>query len=207
MADQFWQLDRLHNHWGRPGERRSWQWYLTFEDCPDLHALVARCQAAVAFPFYDLVPVDGLHLTLGRIARSSEISADQVSAVAAAAARACAAQGPFDITVGALGGTGGALGFAVEPTEPLCQLRETLRLATRAALPGLPPMTRHFEPHLSLAYCNTDDVPTARAHAAVETLRALAPVTASITGVALVHLERRERAYAWRPVARISLPA
>ncbi len=206
-ADRFRQLDRLHNHWARRGERRSWQWYLTFEDCPGLRVLAARCQAAVAFPYYDPVPLDGLHLTLGRIAPVNEITAGQVEAIAAAASRACAAVAPFDITIGGLGGTAGALGFAVEAAEHLGRLRDTLRAATCSAVPGVSPMGPQFEPHVSIAYCNTDGVPAAQAVAAVEQLRMLAPVTATVRAAVIVRLERRERAYVWQPVARLSLPA
>lgn len=206
-ADGFWLLDRLHNHWARPGEDRTWQWYLTFEDSPDLHNLTARCQDAVTCGFYDLVSPDVLHLTLGRVATAREISGEQLSAVAATAGRACAALSPFEIAVGALGGTAGALGFAVAPSRPLRQLHETLRAATRAALPELLPMSRPFVPHVTIAYCNTDDVPAAHAHAIVKRLRDLPPAAATVTAAVLVDLERRERAYVWRPVARIPLTA
>ncbi|WP_207770185.1 2'-5' RNA ligase family protein [Frankia canadensis] len=197
----------MHNHWARPGERRSWQWYLTFEDSPDLQVLAAHCQDAIDGGYYDLVASDVLHMALGRVAAAGEIGAEQVGAVAAAAGRACDALSAFEITTGALGGTAGALGFAVAPSRPLRQLHETLRAATRAALPELLPMSRPFEPHVTIAYCNTDDVPAARVHAIVKQLHDLPPVTAAVTTAVLVDLERRERAYAWRPVARIPLPA
>ncbi|EIV91317.1 2'-5' RNA ligase family protein [Frankia sp. QA3] len=206
-ADRFRQLDRLHNHWARPGERHSWQWYLTFEDCPELHALAGRCQAAVTFPYYDLVPLDGLHLTLGRIAPLDEITSGQVNAIATAASRACAALEPFVITIGVLGGTAGALGFAVDPAEQLRQLRDMLREATCTAVPSVSPTSPQFEPHVSIAYCNTDGIPAAQAAAAVEKLRALPSATAMVRAAVIVRLERQERAYVWRPVAKLPLQA
>jgi len=197
----------LHNHWARPGERRTWQWYLTFEDSPDLQLLAARCQDAIACGYYDLVASNVLHMTLGRVATATEINAEQVNAVTAAARRACAALSAFEITTGALGGTAGALGFAVAPSLPLRQLHEALRAASRAALPELLPMSRPFEPHVTIAYCNTDGVPAARAHTIVKQLHDLPPATATVTTAVLVDLERRERAYVWRPIARIPLTA
>lgn len=206
-AERFGQLDRLHNHWSRPGGRGSWQWYLTFEDCPELRALAARCQAAVAFPYYDLIPLDGLHLTLGRIAGVDEITAGQVAEVAAAAARACRALTPFDISIGRLGGTAGALGFAVDPAAQLRRLRGTLYEATRSVVPDVRPPGPEFAPHVSIAYCNTDGIPAAQVIATVETLRALPPVTATVRAAVIVRLERHARAYVWQPVGRTPLPA
>lgn len=207
VADRFRQLDRLHNHWARPGGRRSWQWYLTFEESPRLHALATRCQAAIAWPYYDLLPPEGLHLTLGRIAAEGEITAGQVAEVAAAAARACTALAPFDISIGRLGGTAGALGFAVGSSAQLRQLRDALHEATRLVVPGGRPPGPEFEPHVSIAYCNTDGVPAAQVIAVVEELRALPSVTTTVRAAVLVLLERLERAYVWRPVARTPLPA
>ncbi|CAO5187436.1 2'-5' RNA ligase [Frankia sp. AiPs1] len=205
-AERFWQLDRLHNHWSRPGLRRSWQWYLTFEDCPELRALAARCQAAITSDFYDLVVLDGLHLTLGGVAAGDAITSAQVAAVAAAGRRVCADLRPFEITIGVLGGTAGALGFAVGPVRPLRQLRDALHEATRSILPTAAPMGVRFEPHVSIAYCNTDNIPATQAHATVRALEPLPSATATVTSTVLVDLERRERAYVWRPFARIPLP-
>lgn len=206
-ADRFWQLEWLHNHWSRPGGSRSWQWYLTFEDCPRLHALARRCQAAVASPYYDLIPPDGLHLTLCRIAAVDELTAEQATEVSAVATRACAALAPFDISIGRLGGTSGALGFAVDSSEQLRQLRDILHEATRSAVPDLRPPESEFEPHVSIAYCNSDGVPAAPVIAAVKNLQTLPPVTTTVREALIVLLERRERAYVWRSVARTPLPA
>ncbi|MCM3886829.1 2'-5' RNA ligase family protein [Frankia sp. R82] len=204
-AERFWQLDRLHNHWARPGLRRSWQWYLTFENSPELRALVARCQAAIADDVYDPVALDSLHLTLDRIAANDAITSTQIAAVAAAGRRVCARLRPFDITTGSLAGTAGALGLAVGPVGPLRQLRAALHEATHSVLPTAPPLSARFEPHVSIAYCNTDDVPAAQAHTAVRTLQALPAATGTVTAAVLVDLERRERTYVWRPVASIPL--
>ena len=61
-------------------------------------------------------------------------------------------------------------------------------------------------PHVTIAYANTDDVPAADAVAAVSKLNATAPgAEAAVAEATLVLLERRQRAYAWQPVARIPL--
>ncbi len=91
--------------------------------------------------------------------------------------------------------------------QPSDTLRDTLREATRSAVPGVSSICPEFTPHVSIAYCNTDGIPAAQAIAAVETLRALPSVTATIRGAVIVRLERRERAYVWRTVARTLFPA
>jgi hypothetical protein len=67
-AEPFRNIAMLRNHWSRPASPRAYYWYLTFADAPELHALTAQCQQAIAFPCYDPVPLENLHLTLDRIA-------------------------------------------------------------------------------------------------------------------------------------------
>src|SRR5712691_5433248 len=120
--ERFRQLRWLHNHWSRPIGPRAYYWYLTFENSPELHRLAAECQQALAFPYYDLTPLSDLHLTLDRIAFDGDITPDQLGTIETAARRACREVLPFDVTIGCLGGTAGAVGFTAFPARPIREL-------------------------------------------------------------------------------------
>lgn len=196
----------LRNHWSGPARPRAYYWYILFDGATEARALAARCQQAIAFPYYDQVPPPGLHMTLDRIGTESGVTTAQLRSIEAAARRACQAIPPFRVTLGPVEGSAGAVGFMAAPVGRIHQLRDALRAATRSACPDAPVMREAPPPHVTIAYANTDDVPAADAIAAVGKLNAAAPwAEAAVAEAILVLLERRQRAYAWQPVARIPL--
>jgi 2'-5' RNA ligase len=203
--ERFRNIRQLHNHWSRPIGPQSYYWYLTFESCPELHSVVRECQEAISFPYYDLTALRDLHLTIDRVAFADQIAPDRLGAIEAAAMRACADISPFDIIIGCLGGTPGAIGFTAYPTRRIRELRDALRAATLSVCPSAPVRSPDFHPHVAIAYANSDNVPAAEAVAAVEKLYAAAHASVTITHGTLVLLERRPRSYAWRAVSRIPL--
>jgi 2'-5' RNA ligase superfamily len=200
---RFRTLKRLHNHWGRPPVPRAYCWFLTFEECPGLQSLARDCQEQIAFPYYDPVAMRDLHLTLGRVAFEDRLASGQLDDLLDAARRACLQVAPLTFTVGALGGTAGAVGFSAYPREPIVSLRNTLREATLATCPDAPGMWPETQPHLSIAYANAD-VPATAAIAAVARLHARS-TEVTVRAAALVLLERREHAYTWQSVDRVPL--
>ena len=203
--ERFRNIRWLHNHWSRPLDPRSYYWYLTFEGYQELHSLAADCQRAISFPYYDLIPRPDLHLTLDRIAPDRAITTDRLDAIEVAAIRACKEIAPFDITIGALGGNRGAIGFTAYPDRPIRELRDTFRAAMLSVCPNAPVRRPEFHPHVAIAYSNSDGVSAAEAIAAVEKLNATASVSVTVTEATLVLLERHPRSYAWETVSRIPL--
>jgi 2'-5' RNA ligase len=203
--ERFRNIRFLHNHWSRPIGPRSYYWYLTFENYPELHSLARECQEAVSFPYYDLTPLHDLHITLDRVAYGGDITPDRLRAIEAAAIHACEKVPPFDITIGSLGGTPGAIGFTAFPARSIRELRDTFRAATLSVFPDAPVKPSEFHPHVAIGYANSDNVPAAEVIAAVERLNATAYVSVTITEGTLVLLERRSRSYAWQVVSRIPL--
>jgi 2'-5' RNA ligase len=148
-----------------------------------------------------------LHLTLDRVAFDMDISTDVLHDIEAAAVHACQHVRAFEIKIGLLGGTRGAIGFTASPAPEIAGLRDTLRSATLSVYPDAPVRSSDFHPHVAIAYANADNVPAGDVIAAVERLNAAASVdlTIPVRSGALVLLERRPRAYAWQVVARIPL--
>jgi 2'-5' RNA ligase len=203
--ERFRNIQWLHNHWSRPISPRSYYWYLTFENYPGLHSLAKECQRAISFPYYDLTPTRDLHLTLGQIAPDRDITPEQLGIIEYAAMRACKAIPPFDVTIGSLGGTQGAIGFTAYPARPIRELRDTLHAATLSAYPNAHVSRPEFHPHVAIAYANSDNVPATEVIAAVEKLNSTAHVSVTITHGTLVMLERRPCSYVWQAVSRVPL--
>jgi len=203
--ERFRKIQRLTNHWAHPAGPASYYWYLTFENAPGLHAIARKCQEAIAFPYYDLTPLDDLHLTLDRIAFTADITPGQVKAIEDAAARSCQRIPPLGITIGLLGGTPGAIGFTATPSQPIRHLRDALRAATLAVRPGVPVSETGFHPHVTIAYSNSDDIPATDVITAVEKVRTANRAEVTIREASIVVLERGPRSYAWRAISRIPL--
>jgi len=202
--ERFRNIQWLRNHWSRPAGPRAYYWYLTFEEPSGLHSLAAECQEALAFPYYDLLPPRHLHLTLDRIAFDGDITPRQLHAIEVAAIRTCRDMPPFDIAIGFLAGTPGALGYTAVPARPILALRDTLQTAVLSVYPGAPVKRSAFHPHVTIGYANTDGVPAAEVLAVVEKLHT-ACINVTIKEAVLVLLERRQRSYAWQAVSRIPL--
>jgi len=204
--ERFRNIRWLHNHWSR-SMRRSYFWYVTLEDCPDLHSLAMQCQKAVSFPYYDLTPLRDLHLTLDRIAFDDDVSAAVLPDIATSAIRACRQMPTFDISVGPLSGTPGAIGFSASSGGHLSSLRNILRAATLSVYPGAPVRCDKFHAHIAIAYANSDGVSAANVVAAVDKLNATArsDVRVKVTHATLVVLEKLPRSYAWDVLSRIPL--
>jgi 2'-5' RNA ligase len=205
-AEPFGNIRLLRNHWSGPARPRAHYWYLTFASAPEVCNLAACCLKALAFPYYDPVPAQGLHMTLDQFAPQGGITTAQVNSVSDAAHLACQAVPPFRISLGKLSGTRGAVGFTVTPAAPIRELRDALRAATLSICPDAPVVNHETAPHVTIAYGNTDNMPAADAIAAVEKLNASEPKAEAIIEEAeLVLLERRQRSYAWEVVSRVPL--
>lgn len=203
-------VEAMENHWERPGwslGRRSYHWMLSFHEAPGVRKLAAECQARLRDPSFDHVPLDALHVTLGRVAFTDEIDGATAYAAAENATEPCARLCPFDLTIGPLAGSGGALRFSVAPWIPLLALHQVLAAATRRVLGGRAVMdTAAFRPHLSIAYANAT-VPVSSLLPVLADLRQLETTSAVVHAVELVELRRDGRTYRFEELVRVKLQA
>jgi 2'-5' RNA ligase len=203
---EHFQICQLKNHWSRATGARAYYWYLTFEDSPELHPLARQCQDAIAFPYYDLMPLADLHLTLDRIAFEGNITSQQLDSIEAYAINTCRSISPLDITIEDLGGTHSAVGLNASPAQRIRDLRDKLRAATLSAYPNAPISSAEFRPHITIAYANSDNIPAAEILGVVEKLNStISGMGATVRYGTLVLLERRQRSYAWEALSRIPL--
>jgi len=197
-------VQRLEDYWSRPAGPRCFYWYLTFEYALELHSLVRRCHAALSFPYYDLTPLNDLHVTLDRVAFDADITQDQRDAIETAAIGACRRMPPFGLTVGSLEGTHCTVGFNASPLQSILILRDALRAATLSVYPQAPFRCSDLHPHVTIARANSD-APAAEAILAVKKLQATARADVTIKEVVFALLERQRRSYTWRAISRIPL--
>ncbi|MEV6589832.1 2'-5' RNA ligase family protein [Streptomyces acidicola] len=193
----FRALDEMTDHWARPGwadGSRAYYWMLTFPDEQPLVALAQHCQEQLAPLGLDLVPTDGLHITLARVGRPDAVVPDQLDSLARDAE--ALVPSAFSVRAMPLAGSRGAVRLSLGPWEPLLRLHHALAKAGSSA--GLAPTkpTSAFRPHLSLAY-NNRRRPAAPVVDAVSGLRVLSPVELSVAAVQLVELRREGRTYRW----------
>jgi 2'-5' RNA ligase len=198
----------MENHWERPGwtpGRRSYHWMLSFHDCDEVQRLAKQCQAQLALAALDLVPLDALHLTIGRIGFTDEVTTTAVRDIVGQASRRCRELAPFELVIGPVAGSAGAIRFSVAPWSPLLKLHRQLADATRAVLGERSAMdTASFRPHLSIAYANTAQ-PIPALLPRLDSLRALPTTTVTVASAVLVELRREGRAYRYERVSSIEL--
>ena len=205
---EFQRLDHMGNHWDRPGwapGRRAYYWYITFGDTPQLEALAAECQSKLNLPYLDPVPLDRLHLTVQRLAFADEVATSQVDAAVGCARQLLNTTEAFDLTIGPLAGSRGAVRFSVSPWAPIEGLRRALREAISSSTDiQLSRSESDFRPHVGIAYCNAR-VPAPDLIQRVSQLRHLPAIQTRVSEVSLVLLGRTDRGYCWEPLAILRL--
>lgn len=196
--DAFCTVSTMVNHWDRPGwtpGRRSYHWFLTFPDAPDLTSTAAQLQDELA-PFrMDPIPANGLHVTMAKLGFTDEVTDERLSDAVQATERVCSAVEAFELLAIPLAGSPGAVRFSVAPWAPL--------LAIRDALPAAPSRTA-FRPHLGIAYSNCT-MPAQPVINTVAALRSREPVKLPIRELCLVELRRERRVYRWDLVTSFPL--
>ncbi|MFE1476590.1 2'-5' RNA ligase family protein [Streptomyces cyaneofuscatus] len=212
LVDHDWRaftaVERMTNHWARPGWPegfRAYYWMLTFPDADELTSRARQCQDALAHLGMDRVPDDGLHVTLARIGSADQVSNDQLHLLADLAERVPLTA--FEVVAHPMAGSRGAVRFTLAPWSPLIRLHAALsEVGRRANVPGGKP-TSAFRPHLGVQYSNRER-PAAPVIESVARLRSLEPVSLEIDHVDLVELWRTTEplpAYRWRVVRSVSL--
>ena len=209
IVEHDWQsftgVDRMVNHWDRPGwyeGRRAYYWMLTFRGHRELEALVQRSQKEIIPLGLDLVPLGGLHVTVARIGDTSKVPPSDLDVLAEHAAKG--AVPPFRLHAHALAGSRGALRLSLTPWTPLVRLHAALtEINASVGVPGGKP-TSGFRPHMGVAY-NNRERPVAPVAQVASELRNLLPVALDVSTVDVVELHRSDRAYRIRELHRVPL--
>jgi 2'-5' RNA ligase len=153
-------------------------------------------------PDLDPVPGELLHLTLYRVGAAISITAEQLAAIADAAAKRFESVEPIHLFIGPLAGSAGAIRYSVTPWSRIFGVRDELVSATRSVLGGT--SSTGWRPHVSIAY-------NARPRAAsplvdrVHELRRQPPIEVTVRDVELVKLARSGCGYQWTTAHRLTL--
>ncbi|MFG1779038.1 2'-5' RNA ligase family protein [Micromonospora sp. NPDC049051] len=201
-------LPKLIEHWyWRPGwraDRRFYTWHLTFEHQPELHRLVTGLQRQLVLPGLDLVPLDGLHLTMQGLGFTDEVSAPDLNAIVAEVRRRCAGLAPLELSLGPADPDAEGIGLLVQPWDRVEHLRATIRDAIGTVWPAVPEPAGGFRPHVTIAYSGSR-APTDPIRARLAELRNQPPARVTVSEVTLIALRRENRTYRWTTAATVSL--
>src|SRR5215469_3958600 len=178
----------MRDHWWwRPGwqpGRRMYTWHVTFGDQPAVQDLAARARDLLRdVPGLDLIPGRWLHLTTQDVGFSDEVSADDLTAITAAARSRLAAVRPAAVTIGPARVLGEGIGCDAHPAAALSPARD----AVRAAIGDVRGRAR---------------VPAEAALAGFDVAAAI-----TVSEIKLILLGRDEHVYQWETQATVSLGA
>ncbi|MEU7944162.1 2'-5' RNA ligase family protein [Micromonospora taraxaci] len=200
----------IRNHWyWRPGwgvGSRFYTWHITFDGQPEVDELAGQYRSLLSSqPSLDVIPNRWLHLTMQGIGFVQDVAAEDIDVIVAAAENRCAHLAPFNLAIGVPHVDSESIQIAVDPVEPVRQLRAAIR-ASIADVWGedrVPEPAEPYNPHLSLAYTNTDGsaAPLVEALSSAPTLSA----NAVIDSCQLIVLNRDEGMYVWEPYATVKL--
>ncbi|WP_328732808.1 2'-5' RNA ligase family protein [Streptomyces caniferus] len=202
----FGNVSEMVNHWDRPGwtaSTRAYYWMITFPGASALIQRARQCQQALRSLAFDDIDEDGLHLTLGRIGSSTEISLDQLDLLIASVQ--VDASSSVSLQAVPMTASRGAIRFSVAPWTPLVDLRIMLAEAGENAGRPLRKPTSGFRPHIGISYCNRA-IPAATVRDMVGPLRGLDAVEAEVKQVHIVELRREPSAYRWDVIRTLDLP-
>ncbi|WP_081769247.1 2'-5' RNA ligase family protein [Nocardia nova] len=197
----------LRSHWTRPLGPLGYYWFLTFEGNPEIRELAKGCQALIDFSYFDQVPLDSLHLTLGRIANVEKLSPAQLDSITSSARYLCRSTTSFGIEIPSMSSVPSAVALDVRPVDTVHDLRDTLRTAVSTACPHVSLRSpKPHPPHITICYANSDGISAADAMSAVENANhTIQSARVEVTEAKLVLLERRQRSYSWQVISRIPL--
>ncbi|MER7471715.1 2'-5' RNA ligase family protein [Micromonospora sp. NPDC000018] len=201
-------LPALTEHWyWRPGwraDRQFYTWHLIFERQPELHHLVTDLQRQLVLPGLDLVPLEGLHLTMQGLGFTDEVSVPDLNAIVAEVRQRCIGLPPLELSLGPVDPDAEGIGLLVQPWGRVEHLRATIRDAIGAVWPTVPEPADGFRPHVTIAYSGSP-APTDPISARLAELRSKPPVRVTISEVSLIALRRENRTYRWTTAAAVPL--
>ncbi|MFC7306839.1 2'-5' RNA ligase family protein [Streptomyces monticola] len=201
----FGELEKMTNHWDRPGwtpSTRAYYWMLTFPDAAALADLAQDCQTKLKHLRFDDIAPEGLHLTLGRIGLVDQIPATHPELLAAAVHDS--APSAFALDAIPLTASRGALRFSVAPWDPVVALHETLSHITAKAGSSLRRPTSALRPHIGISYCNRP-IAASTVRESLRPLRSLPSAEVPVEHIRIVELRREDRAYRWRTLHSVRL--
>ncbi|MBO0692497.1 MAG: 2'-5' RNA ligase family protein [Acidimicrobiaceae bacterium] len=207
----------LRNHWEwrggwRPG-RHKYACHLLPDDQRDLRDLIGHYQEAVEqVQILDPVPARWLHLTMQSIAFVDQLDEDenQLGRVTETLRGRLADFAAPTVTFHRPAIWTEAVVLQADPREPLYELRLAVHDSVADALNGTftqpRPQPGDFNPHVTIAYANSDAPDDGPIRAALRTVNPQ-PATVKFPAASLIELNRDHQMWEWTEVARLPFRA
>ncbi|MBM7055451.1 MULTISPECIES: 2'-5' RNA ligase family protein [Streptomyces] len=201
----FDRVQEMSNHWDRAGwtpSTRAYYWMLSFPADSALAEHARHCQDKIRNLNFDSIDADGLHLTLGRIGTTDDVSLEQLDTLLATTA--AIPTGRFRLQAIPMTASRGAVRYSIAPWTPVLDLHSKLSATTAQCQLPLRKPTAVLRPHIGIAYCNRPtDACVVRE--AIRPLRDMDSVGVPVDHLELVELRREDRAYRWRTIDQLAL--
>ena len=193
-----------------PG-RPFYSWYFTFDGVRELHDLVTMYAVALRPFSVDIVPPEGLHLTLQNVGYIDQVAAATIQRIADAAAASCERVSPFELDIDRAVVHPEAVLLLVLPREPVDHLREVIRQAIAEVIESDRPVPGtqadvgpdRVVPHITLAYSRSNG-PAAPLIEAVQSIDR-ETVRVTIDNTHLLAVQRADFAYQWTCISTARL--
>jgi 2'-5' RNA ligase len=154
----------------------------------------------------DLIPTRWLHLTMQGVGFTDEVSEPEISDIIQAARERVSVLPPVSLGIGPALVDPEAVMLEVRPADALQSVRAGIRAAIANVLgAGEVPDSEHWNPHISLAYSNSNG-PAAPFTEAVSAVTNSA-INLTVSTVSLITLSRDTHLYQWVTNAAIPLRA
>lgn len=200
---------RMVNRWQNrkepgPGQGTLY-WHILVGDHPEARDLAHTAQKRLAdFQGLHMTPTEWLHITTLVVGPTDQITPDQQYEMLTAASELLAALPPVAVTLSRFLYHPEAIAVAVQPSDPLRQIRDAVQTATLKVTgrEGHTEGPAQWTPHMTLAYSETEQP----AEPLITALGREVPTKEfTINAVTLVAQRGPERRWDWHPIGQTSL--
>ncbi|MEV3925764.1 2'-5' RNA ligase family protein [Actinomadura coerulea] len=200
---------RMINRWQNrkepgPGQGTLY-WHILVGDHPEARELAHTAQKRLAgFHGLHMTPTEWLHITTLVVGPTDEITPDQLREMLVTTSGLLTALPPVTVTLSRILYHPEAIAVAVQPMQPLRQIRDAIQTATLKATgrEGHTEGPTQWTPHMTLAYSETEQP----AEPLITALgRELPGHEFTINAVTLVKQQGPERLWDWHSVGRVPL--
>ncbi|MGI5292732.1 2'-5' RNA ligase family protein [Nonomuraea polychroma] len=171
-------------------------------DQPAIHEAAEQLQPTLAATgALGPIPLEWLHMTMQGVGFADEVSEETLNTIAAAVTERVVEVGPVSVTLGPPVVDPEGVNLPVRPAQDVEAVRQAVRdgIADVWGADQVPEAETGFTPHVSLAYSHTSGAPLAPIRGMLAQHTAI--ISATLTRITLIDINRDNGIYQWRVIA------
>jgi 2'-5' RNA ligase superfamily len=198
-------LTRTRDHWSATAA--LWThgdavltWHFTLEDQPEMQDLARMLSPTLERPYLDVVPPQWLHVTTQGVGLCRAVDPSTQARLVAEVEERLRSEAAPNVTVGPPRLFDEGVGLPVDDGGRLQAIRLILQEADAGVrgIERVPDWRSDFDPHISLAYANSDAD-------AADLVLPDTRVPLTLRTVSLIRLERTRGLYSWQVASRVPI--